>query len=273
MLLDGKQLSAKILNSVKKKLVARKKKICLAVILVGEHPASVAYVRQKRLAAEKVGMRFLEIKLPISISEKQLLAEIDRLNNDKKIHGFIVQLPLPKKINTEKILESISPDKDVDGFHPLNFGRGFLNLPALLPATPAGIMRLLDFYKISLQGKEIVVIGHSNIVGKPLAMLLINRNATVTVCDEFTKNLAKHTKNADIVISATGVPKLIKKNMLKKNCTVIDCGCVKVDDKLIGDVDFDNVQKIAKAITPVPGGVGPMTVAMLIENTMKAAKI
>lgn len=272
MLLDGKKLSAKILSSVKRKLAARKNKVTLAVVLVGQHPASLAYVRQKRLAAEQVGMIFHEVNLPASISESKLLKEIQKLNKDAKVHGFIVQLPLPKKIDTQKILESILPEKDVDGFHPLNFGKGFLDMPALLPATPAGIIRLLDQYKIPLKGKEVVVVGHSNIVGKPLAMLLINRNATVTVCHEFTKNLTAHTKQADIVISATGVPKLIKARMLKKGCTVIDCGCAKVGDKLVGDVDFERVKKIAKAITPVPGGVGPMTVATLIENTFLAAQ-
>jgi methylenetetrahydrofolate dehydrogenase (NADP+) / methenyltetrahydrofolate cyclohydrolase len=272
MLLDGKKLSAKILNSVKRKLAAQKRKVTLAVILVGSHPASLAYVRQKKLAAEKVGMRFKKLSLPASASEKRLLKEIEKLNCDSKINGFIIQLPLPRKINTQKILKAVAPSKDVDGFHPLNLGRGFLGLPALLPATPAGIIKLLDHYKIPLKGKEVVVVGHSNIVGKPLAMLLINRNATVTVCHEFTENLKAHTVKADIVVSATGVPKLIKASMLKKGCIVIDCGCAKIGDKLVGDVDFEKVRKVAKAITPVPGGVGPMTVATLIENTLRAAE-
>ncbi|MCF7836502.1 bifunctional 5,10-methylene-tetrahydrofolate dehydrogenase/5,10-methylene-tetrahydrofolate cyclohydrolase [Candidatus Gracilibacteria bacterium] len=272
MILDGKKLSAKILNSVKRKIVAKKLKIGLAVIIVGRHSASLVYVHQKKLAAEKVGMRFYEKNFPTSISEKQLLQEIEKLNRDKKIQGFIVQLPLPRQISTRKILEKISPAKDVDGFHPLNLGRGLLDLSTLLPATPAGILRLLDFYKIPLKSKNVVVVGHSNIVGKPLAMLLINRDATVTVCHEFTKNLASFTKNADIVISATGVPKLIRAKMLKRNCVVVDCGCAKVDTGLVGDVDFDSVKKIASAITPVPGGVGPMTVAILIENTYFASQ-
>ncbi|MFH0834697.1 MAG: bifunctional 5,10-methylenetetrahydrofolate dehydrogenase/5,10-methenyltetrahydrofolate cyclohydrolase [Patescibacteria group bacterium] len=272
MILDGKKLSAKILNSVKRKVAAKKLKIGLAVILVGDNPASVSYVRQKRLAAEKVGFTFREVNLPRSIAEKSLIAEIEKLNKDPKIQGFIVQLPLPPKIDSQKILEKISPAKDVDGFHPLNFGRGFLNLPALLPATPAGILRLLDEYKIPLQGQNVVVVGHSNIVGKPLAMLLINRNATVSVCHVFTKNLAEFTRNADIVISATGVPNLIRAEMLKKNCVVVDAGCAKVGEHLVGDVEFAKVQKIARAITPVPGGVGPMTVATLIENTYFASQ-
>lgn len=272
MILDGKKLSVKILNSVKRKVGAKKLKIGLAVILVGNHSASLAYVRQKKFAAEKVGFIFREINLPNSVSEKKLVAEIEKLNHDKKIQGFIVQLPLPKKINTQKILEKISPAKDVDGFHPLNFGRGFLDLPTLLPATPAGILRLLDEYKIKLKGQNVVIVGHSNIVGKPLAVLLINRDATVSICHEFTKDLSEFTKNADIVISATGVPKLICAKMLKKNVVVVDAGCAKVEDKLVGDVDFENVRKIAKAITPVPGGVGPMTVATLIENTFKASQ-
>ncbi|MCF7846080.1 MAG: bifunctional 5,10-methylenetetrahydrofolate dehydrogenase/5,10-methenyltetrahydrofolate cyclohydrolase [Candidatus Peribacteraceae bacterium] len=272
MLLDGKKLSEKILNSVKRKLAAKKVKPGLAVILVGQHPASVAYVRQKKLAAEKVGFIFREVNLPSSVSERRLLAEIEKLNRDRKIHGFIVQLPLPDKLDSRKILERIEPRKDVDGFHPLNFGRGFLGLPTLLPATPAGILRLLDAYKIPLKGKNIVVVGHSNIVGKPLAALLINRDATVSVCHKFTKDLAEFTKKADIVISATGVAKLIRAKNLKRGCTVIDAGCAKVGGKLVGDVDFANVKKIARAITPVPGGVGPMTVATLIENTYLAAR-
>jgi len=272
MLLDGKQLSVKILKSVKRKLADKKGKVGLAVILVGKHPASVAYVRQKKLAAEDVGFIFREVELPTSVSETRLLREIEKLNHDKKIHGFIVQLPLPKKISTQKILTAIRPAKDVDGFHPLNLGRGFLQISALLPATPAGILKLLDFYKIPLRGKNCVVVGHSNIVGKPLAILLLNRDATVSVCHEFTKNLEYFTKSADIVISATGVPKLIRAKMLKKNCVVIDCGCTKIDGKIVGDVDFDSVKKIARAITPVPGGVGPMTVATLIENTLSAAE-
>ncbi|MFH1546135.1 MAG: bifunctional 5,10-methylenetetrahydrofolate dehydrogenase/5,10-methenyltetrahydrofolate cyclohydrolase [Patescibacteria group bacterium] len=271
MLLDGKQLSVKILNSVKRKLAGKKRKVGLAVILIGAHPASVAYVRQKKLAAEEVGFVFREVKLPVSVSEARLLREIEKLNCDKKIHGFIVQLPLPRKIDTQKILTAIHPAKDVDGFHPLNFGRGFLQLPALLPATPAGILKLLDFYKIPLKGQDVCVVGHSNIVGKPLAMLLLNRDATVTICHEFTKNLKAHTKSADVVISATGVPKLIRASMLKKGCVVVDCGGVKIKNKIVGDVDFDSAKKIARAITPVPGGVGPMTVATLIENTLRAA--
>jgi methylenetetrahydrofolate dehydrogenase (NADP+) / methenyltetrahydrofolate cyclohydrolase len=272
MILDGKKLSVKILNSVKRKIAAKKLKIGLAVIIVGRHPASLVYVRQKKLAAEKVGMRFSEKTFPTLISEKQLLQEIEKLNRDSAVDGFIVQLPLPRQISTRKILEKISPAKDVDGFHPLNLGRGLLDLPTLLPATPAGILCLLDEYKIKLKGKNVVVVGHSNIVGKPLTMLLINRDATVTVCHEFTKNLAEFTKNADVVISATGVPRLIRAKMLKKNCVVVDCGCAKVDAGLVGDVEFDSVKKIASAITPVPGGVGPMTVAILIENTYFASQ-
>jgi len=268
--MDGKKLSVKILNSVRRDIAAKKKKVGLGVILVGKHPASLAYVRQKRLAAEKVGMQFFEKNLPSSISKKQFLKEVEKMNRDSKISGFIIQLPLPKKIDSQEIFELISPAKDVDGFHPLNIGRGLLGLPSLPPATPAGILRLFDFYKIPLKGKEVVVIGHSNIVGKPLAMLLLNRNATVTVCHEFTRDLKKFTKTADVVISATGVPKLVRASMLKKGCVVVDCGCKKIGGKLVGDVDFASVKKIAKAITPVPGGVGPMTVATLIENTLKA---
>ena len=271
-ILDGRALADKILNSVKRKVARIKKPLTLAVILVGKSPASVAYVRMKKKSAEKVGIKFQKIDFPETISEKKLLAEIDKLNRDKKITGFIVQLPLPKKINELKIISAIDPAKDVDGFHPLNFGKGFLNMPALLPATPAGMMRLLDEYKIDLVGKEVVVIGRSNIVGKPMAVLLINRGATVTVCNRRTKDLAGHTKKADIIIAAAGVPNLVKAGMVKKGVVVVDAGCAKVGDKLVGDVDFQQVKKKASFITPVPGGVGPMTVATLIENTLLASE-
>ncbi|MFA5352458.1 MAG: bifunctional 5,10-methylenetetrahydrofolate dehydrogenase/5,10-methenyltetrahydrofolate cyclohydrolase [Candidatus Gracilibacteria bacterium] len=270
-LLDGRATADKILTSVKQKTCALKSLIGLGVIVVGENPASASYVRQKRLAAEKVGFNYIEVKLPESVSEKRLLAEIAKLNNSKKIHGFIIQLPLPRKINVAKILQSVNPEKDVDGFHPINLGKCLAGLPALLPATPAGILMLLDTYEIPLQGKEITVVGHSNIVGKPLAALLINRNATVTVCHQYTRDLAAHTRNADIVISATGVPNLIKASMVKKGVIAIDVGCAKVGDKLVGDIDFAAVSKKAAFITPVPGGVGPMTVATLIYNTYLAA--
>lgn len=270
-LLDGRATADKILTSVKQKTAARKSPIGIGVILVGENPASTSYVRQKRLAAEKVGFYFREVKLPESVSEKRLLAEVEKLNKDKKIHGFIVQLPLPKKINSNKILQAINPEKDVDGFHPLNLGKCLAGLPALLPATPAGVITLLDAYKIPLQGKAITVVGHSNIVGKPLAALLINRNATVTVCHQYTQNLAQYTKNADILISATGVAHLIKAPMVKRGVVVVDVGYAKIDGKVMGDVDFAKVSKKANLITPVPGGVGPMTVATLIYNTYLTA--
>ncbi|MFH1375552.1 MAG: bifunctional 5,10-methylenetetrahydrofolate dehydrogenase/5,10-methenyltetrahydrofolate cyclohydrolase [Patescibacteria group bacterium] len=270
-LLDGKRLSEKILRSIQRRVAASKCRIGLAVVLIGRHPASIAYVRQKKLAAKHVGMFFREIKLAAKTSEKRLLNEIKKLNADKKIHGLIVQLPLPRQINIQKVLMAVTPAKDVDGFHPLNFGKGFLKLPALIPATPAGILRLLDAYKIPLKGQEVVIVGHSNIIGKPLAVLLFNANATVTVCHEFTKNLKAHTQRADILISATGVPKLIKASMVKRGAVVVDCGCAKVGGGLVGDVDFENVKRKVQAITPVPGGVGPMTVATLIENTLKAA--
>lgn len=269
--LDGTVLARKILNSLARRVRGRRPPIGLAVVLVGHSPASVSYVRQKKRAAEKIGIRFFEINLLTSVSEKKLLATIAKLNRDRRVHGFIVQLPLPRKINTQKILTAIDPQKDVDGFHPNNLGRGFLQLPTLLPATPAGILRLLDFYKIPLRGREVVVVGHSNIVGKPLALLLLNRDATVTVCHKFTRNLAEHTRRADILIAATGVPKLIRAAMLKKNCVIIDAGCAKVGGRLVGDVDPKNLEKVARAATPVPGGIGPLTVATLLENTVRAA--
>ncbi len=269
-LLDGKALATKILAEVKQKVAALPEKPGLAVILVGENAASTAYVAQKHKAAEEVGINFQEINFPETITTAELLAEIEKLNQQKDIHGLLVQLPLPEQVDKAAILPAVNPDKDVDGFHPLNHGRNFVRLPnAIPPATPAGILRLLEEYKIDLKGKEVVVVGHSNIVGKPLAVMLINRDATVTVCHEFTKDLAVHTRNADIVVSATGVPHLIKADMVKDGVVIVDVGGKKVDGKLVGDVDFENIQAKASYMTPVPGGVGPMTVATLMENVLR----
>ncbi len=269
-LLDGKALSSKILAEVKQKVAALPVQLGLAVVLVGDNPASTTYVAQKRKAAESVGINFFEIKFPESVTTEELLAKITELNADQNIHGILVQLPLPEQVDKAAVLPAISPAKDVDGFHPLNHGRNFVNLAsAVPPATPAGIIRLLDEYKLELKGKEIVVVGHSNIVGKPLAIMLINRNATVTVCHEFTKDLSAHTRNADIIVSATGVVHLIKAEMVKDGVIIVDVGGKKVDGKLVGDVDFAGVKEKAGYITPVPGGVGPMTVATLMENVLR----
>jgi len=272
-ILDGKKLATEILVDLKSRADALDATPGLAVILVGMDPASTSYVGQKKRAAEAVGIHFEEHAFPETVTTDELLLGIARLNQRDDIHGFIVQLPLPAHIDKTAVLAAVNMSKDVDGFHPGNHGRNILNIPtALAPATPAGIMRLLDHYEIDLTGKEVVVVGHSNIVGKPMAMMLINRDATVTVCHQFTHDLAAHTRLADIVISATGVAELIKKDMIKEGAIVIDVGCSKVKSKLVGDVDFEAVEEVASYITPVPGGVGPMTVAMLMENVILCAE-
>ncbi len=272
-ILDGKKIAEKILSKVGKETENFKKQgiiPCLACILVGQNPASQIYVRNKKEACAKTGIVFRLFSFSENVTEEEILDKIREFNLDKSIHGIIVQLPLPEYINNQKIIESISPQKDVDGFHPQNWGKLAYNEKGFVPATPAGILRLLDEYNISLADKYVVVVGMSNIVGKPLALLCLQRNATVTVCHKKTKNLKNHTRGADILISATGVPKLIKKDMVGKDAVVVDVGINRVDGKITGDVDFDNVKNIASFITPVPGGVGPMTVTMLLVNVIFA---
>jgi len=272
-ILDGKKLATEILVDLKARAEALPATPGLAVIVVGMDPASASYVGQKKRAAEAVGIHFEECAFPETVTTDELLLTIAQLNHRADVHGFIVQLPLPAQVDKTAVLAAVNIDKDVDGFHPGNHGQNILNIPtALAPATPAGIMRMLDHYKIDLTGQEVVVVGHSNIVGKPMAMMLINRDATVTVCHQFTRDLAAHTKNADIVISATGVPGLIQKDMIKKGAIIVDVGCSKVKNRLVGDVDFEAVEQIASYITPVPGGVGPMTVAMLMEHVIRCAE-
>jgi len=255
----------------------------LAVILIGDDPASVSYVRGKEKDCLHVGIEFILHKFDADYSETDLLALIATLNNDPSVHGFIVQLPLPAHINEEKVLYAIDPEKDVDGFHPVNIGRMMIGAQCFLPATPHGIQQLLVRNKIRIEGQHVVIVGRSNIVGKPLAMMLIQKkqhaNATVTLCHTRTQNMAEITRTADILVAAVGRAHTITADMVKKNAVVIDVGVNRIDDptkkrgyRLIGDVDFDTICEIASAITPVPGGVGPMTRTMLLFNTLQAAR-
>lgn len=270
IILDGKSLRNKILSELKNKLDKFEKKPTLVVILVGENPASKIYVNNKKKTAESLGINSIVINYPDNIEENILLTKIEELNKAPDITAILVQLPLPKHIDKSKIINTISPQKDVDGFTPYNFGRLFEGEePFVYPCTPKGIIRLLDEYKIPLEGQHAVIVGRSNIVGKPLSQMLLNRNATVTICHSRTKNLAEITKTADILISAVG-GKIIGKNMLKSNCVVVDVGIFKDENgKTRGDIDFENVASVASYISPVPGGVGPMTIAMLMSNTVE----
>ena len=272
-ILDGKKLRDKIFEDLKNKIDKMKKKPTLAVILVGENPASQIYVRNKKKTAEKLGINSLSIEYPADISEKELVAKIEELNNDKNVTAILVQLPLPKHINKNKVIDAILPQKDVDGLTPYNLGKLFSGeKPYVYPCTPKGILLLLDEYNIELDGKNIVVIGRSNLVGKPVAQMLLNRNATVTMCHSHTKNLSEITKTADIVVSAVG-KNVIGEKMLKSNCVVIDVGIFRDENgKISGDVDFENVSKVTAYISPVPGGVGPMTIASLMLNTVELAR-
>ena len=273
IILDGKKLRDKIFESLKAELDKMSEKPTLAVILVGENPASQIYVRNKKKTAEKLGINSLSIEYPADISENELLSKIQELNNDKNITAILVQLPLPEYINKNKIIDAILPQKDVDGLTPYNLGKLFSGEePYVYPCTPKGILLLLDEYNIELDGKNVVVVGRSNLVGKPVAQMLLKRNATVTMCHSHTKNLSEITKTADIVVSAVG-KNVIGEKMLKSNCVVIDVGIFRDENgKLSGDVDFENVSKISAYISPVPGGVGPMTIASLMLNTVELAK-
>ena len=271
-ILDGKNLSEKIITELKKKVDEQEKKPGLAVLIIGKNPTSLIYVNKKEDACKAMGVYSEKHMLPEDVNEEEVIKLIKKLNYDKKIHGILIQLPLPDHLNENRILNELSPLKDVDGLNPLNLGKLLKSEDSFIPCTPKGIMRLLKEYNINLKGKNVVIINHSNIVGKPLSLMMLNKNATVTVCHIDTKDLMMHTKNADILITAAGVPGLIKTNMLKERVIVIDAGIYKRGNKIMGDVDFENVSKIASYITPVPGGVGPMTVAMLMENTLLAMK-
>lgn len=276
-IIDGKAISKEVRAEIAadtKRLIEKKGVTPgLAVIIVGEDPASQVYVRNKRRACEEVGFYSEAYELPESTTQAELEALVDRLNGDEKIHGILVQLPLPKHLDEEKILLKISPDKDVDAFHPYNVGRIMIGNYDFLPCTPAGVMELIHRSGVSASGKECVVVGRSNIVGKPMAMLLLHDNGTVTVCHSRTKDLAEVTRRADILIAAIGKADFFTADMVKEGAVVIDVGMNRrADGKLTGDVDFESVSRVASYITPVPGGVGPMTITMLMKNTLKAAE-
>lgn len=274
--IDGKAIAAKIRGELTTTVADLKAKGVvpgLAVVLVGEDPASKVYVSMKEKACSDVGIFSDEYKLSVETSETELLALIDRLNADRKINGILVQLPLPKHINTEKVLEAISPDKDVDGFHPYNVGRLMVGKPTFQPCTPYGVMVMIKEIGLDLTGKNVVVVGRSNIVGKPVALMCLQQHATVTICHSRTKNLADVVRSADVVIAAVGVPEMIKGDWIKEGAVVIDVGVNRVGEKkLVGDVEYAAAFERASAITPVPGGVGPMTITMLLYNTVESAK-
>ncbi len=277
-LLDGKALSQKIEQTVSaevKELKAQTGLVTgLAVILVGQDPASAAYVNMKKKACDRVGFYSVSHEMPEDISQEAIENTITMMNDNQNIDGILIQLPLPPQIDTTKILELVDPSKDVDGFHPYNVGRLTTNLDGFVPCTPLGVMELLKEYNIDPKGKNCVVVGASNIVGKPMAALLLNADATVEICHIFTDDLKKHTLDADILLVGVGVINLITEDMVKDDVIVIDIGINRAKNgKLVGDVDFANVSKKCSYITPVPGGVGPMTIAMLLSNTLKAAKI
>lgn len=276
-LLDGKALSAKIEENIVDEVKDLKSRTGLvpglAVILVGQDPASAAYVNMKKKACDRVGFYSVTHEMPSDISQAAIENTIKMMNSNPNIDGILIQLPLPSQIDTTKILELVEPSKDVDGFHPYNVGRLTTGLDGFVPCTPLGVMKLLAEYNIDVKGKNCVVVGASNIVGKPMASLLLNANATVEVCHIFTDDLKKHTLNADILFVGVGVINLIKEEMVKDGVIIVDIGINRTNDgKLVGDVDFERVSKKCSYITPVPGGVGPMTIAMLLSNTLKAAK-
>jgi len=275
--IDGKAFSQTVLEKIREEHSQLKEKYGkpagLAVVIVGNNPASQVYVKNKIRACEDVGFYSENIELDENISEKELLQEIDKLNKNDRINGILVQLPLPAHINELKIIDSISPEKDVDGFHVSNIGKMVIgDETGFLSCTPYGIMQLLEEYKIEISGKDAVIIGRSNIVGKPMALMLIQKGATVQVCNSNTKDLRKKLNKADIIIVAAGVPKLLKKEDVKEGTVVIDVGINRVDGKICGDVDYEEVAEKTSYITPVPGGVGPMTIASLIKNTFKSYK-
>ena len=275
--ISGKEVSQKVKGEVRKKALELKEKgieVGLAVVIVGDNPASRVYVNSKKKACEEVGFNSYEYALPEETTQQELLDLVEVLNNDEKVNGILVQLPLPKQIDENAIINAISPDKDVDAFHPFNVGKIMIGEYAFLPCTPAGIMELIDSTGVEIAGKSCVVIGRSNIVGKPMSMLLLHRSGTVTVCHSKTKNLKEICQNADILVAAVGRPNFVTGDMVKEGAVVIDVGINRMEDgKLCGDVNFAEAEKKASYITPVPGGVGPMTIAMLMKNTLTAAMI
>lgn len=276
-LLMGKEVSARIKDELKIKVAELKEKginPALAVIIVGEDPASKVYVNNKKKACEYCGIRSLEYALPEETTQEELLELIEKLNNDDTVSGILCQLPVPEHINEQAIINAINPKKDVDAFHPVNVGKIMTGNYDFVPCTPAGVMELIKESGIDVNGKECVIVGRSNIVGKPMSMLLLHQNGTVTICHSRTKDLAEKTRQADILVAAIGKPEFITADMIKEGAVVIDVGINRIaPKKLVGDVEFEGAEKKAAAITPVPGGVGPMTIAMLMKNTIKAAEI
>ncbi len=284
-ILSGKEVSAAVYNKLQPRISKLKQQGIipeLAVILVGDDPASQVYVRSKARKFNKLNLFSETFELPVDIDEKSLIAKVHELNNDTRFHGILVQLPLPKHLDTNKILFEVSPNKDVDGFHPVNIGKLASGNPQFIPCTPKGVMRIFEHYNIELSGKQVVVVGRSNIVGRPLSILTSLKtdyaNATTTICHSGTPDIPKIAKQADVLIAAIGVPEMIDETYVKPGAVVIDVGINRVEDdsekgyKLAGDVNFESINGIAAAITPVPGGVGPMTIAMLVENTVEAAE-
>lgn len=271
-ILKGKEVADSMLEETRVIVEQMERKPHLAIVLVGNDPASEVYVKKKLQKAETVGIRTTMKRMDENTSEEDVLKIVEQLNDDSDVDGFIVQAPLPKQVDFTKIVEMIKPEKDVDGWTSANMGRMFVGLPALMPATPLGVMKMLEYYEIELNGKNVTVIGRSNVVGKPLALMLLKKNATVTVCHSRTKNLSVHTKNADVVVAAVGKPGLVTANMIKEGAYVIDVGTTRVDGKIKGDVLFEEVIKKANC-SPVPGGAGPMTVAVLISNVVMAAQM
>lgn len=286
-IIDGKQIAADMRAELKEEVAKLKEQGIvpgLGVVLVGDDPASQSYVTAKERACEDIGIYSDDNRLPASISQKKLMALVEKMNNDPKINGILVQLPLPKGLNEPEVLLAIDPAKDVDGFHPINVGKMMIGEKSFLPCTPHGIIQLLIRSGVTIEGAQVVIVGRSNLVGKPLANMMIqkkpNANATVTICHTRTKDLASHTRRADILIAAAGRPKTITADMVKEGAVVVDVGVNRVEDvtkkrgyRLVGDVDFETVKEKASLITPVPGGVGPMTITMLLYNTVESAKI
>lgn len=276
-LIDGKELAKKIRKNLKKEVTELKESGInpkLAVIMVGNDPGSTVYVRNKSKACEKTGIEFEEFLFEENLTEEELLETIKKLNNDSTVNGILLQSPVPKHIDINKAFRTIAPEKDVDGFNPINVGNLTIGEDAFISCTPYGVIKMFEEYNIQLEGKNAVILGRSNIVGKPMIQCCLNKNATVTVCHSRTQNISEITKNADVIISAIGKPKFLKGDMVKEGSVVIDVGINRLDDgSIVGDVDFDEVSKKTSYITPVPGGVGPMTIAMLLNNVVKATKI
>jgi methylenetetrahydrofolate dehydrogenase (NADP+) / methenyltetrahydrofolate cyclohydrolase len=275
-IIDGKAIASKLKSRIHQEveqLKARGIRPGLAAVLVGDNPASVIYVRNKRKACDEVGIYSEEHRLPERTKQEDLLKLIETLNADPKIHGMLIQLPLPKQINTDRVLDAISPAKDVDGLHPYNVGRLTMGTPQFVPCTPSGVIAMLDEHKIPIEGCRAVVVGRSSLVGRPLSLLLMHRHATITVCHSRTKEIGAICREGDILVAAMGKPKFIKAEMVKEGAVVVDVGINRLETgQLVGDVDFEPVSKKAGWITPVPGGVGPMTVVMLMQNTLQSAK-